>query len=67
MKTFEAKNINCQSCANAIKVEFEDEFADIEVDVEKKQVSLSIDEKDIANFKQQMSELGFEVVKRIDE
>lgn len=65
MKIFEAKNINCENCANTIKGYFEDDFKDINVDVAKKQVSLEIENDDIDNFKQEMSDLGFEVVKEI--
>ncbi len=65
MKTYEVKNINCENCANTIKVSFEDDYEDIHVDVAKKQVSLNIDDKDVEDFKNEMSELGFEVVKEV--
>lgn len=65
MRTFQARNINCENCANTIKVSLEDEFDDICVDVAKKQVSLSIDDGEVEGFKEQMLELGFEVVDEI--
>ncbi len=65
MKTYEVKNVNCENCANTIKVSLEDDFGDIKVDVEKKQVSLDIDESKVASFKEEMRDLGFEVVKEV--
>lgn len=65
MRTFQATNINCESCANTIKVSFEDEFSDISVNVEKKQVSLSIEESEVAGFKEEMRELGFKITEEI--
>ena len=65
LKTFKAKNINCQNCANLIKGSLEDEFGEIEVnlEVEPKEVSVDIADDNLEKkFKQEMSDLGFEVI-----
>lgn len=67
-KTFTANNINCQNCANTIKVSLEDDFGDIDVDLTKspKEVSveLSNDEQE-ATFKEEMADLGFTVIAEV--
>lgn len=65
MKTYEAKNIMCENCANTIKVSLEDDFGDVKVDVANKYVSLNVDETNEEAFKAEMAELGFEVVKEV--
>lgn len=65
MRTFQASNINCENCANTIKVSLEDEFGDILVDVAKKQVSLNVDDEEVQNFKEEMSELGFDIISEV--
>lgn len=66
--TFEANNINCQNCANTIISELKDDFGDIAVDLgfEPRRVSVELDESKEQSFKDAMSELGFDVIKRID-
>lgn len=66
--TFEANNINCGNCANTIKSELKEDFGEISVDlsVTPRRVSLELDESKIESFKDAMSELGFDVIKRID-
>lgn len=62
---FKAKNINCQNCANTIKVSLEDDFGSIEVDLSKepKIVSVSLEnDEQVEAFKTEMSELGFEII-----
>jgi copper chaperone CopZ len=64
-KTFKAQNINCINCANMIKNSLEEEFGKIEVnlDTTPKEVTVEIaDEKDEAKFKEQMSEIGFDII-----
>lgn len=64
-KTFKAQNINCINCANMIKNSLEDEFGKIEVNLSTspKEVTLEIaDEKSEAKFKEQMSEIGFDII-----
>lgn len=62
---FKADNINCQNCANTIKVSLEDDFGPIEIDlsVEPKTVSVSLEnDEQVAAFKSEMSELGFDIL-----
>jgi copper chaperone CopZ len=64
-KTFKAQNINCINCANMIKNSLEEEFGKIEVNLGTipKEVTVEIaDEKDEAKFKEQMSEIGFDII-----
>lgn len=66
--TFEANNINCQNCANTIISELKEDFGEIKVDfsVSPRRVSVELDESKEQSFKEAMSELGFDVIKRID-
>ncbi len=64
-KTFKAQNINCQNCANMIKGSLEDDFGLIEVNLETtpKEVTVEIsDEANEAKFKEEMSDIGFDVI-----
>lgn len=64
-KTFKANNISCVNCSNLIKGALEDDFGTIEVNLESnpKEVSLEIkDDKQEQKFKEEMSELGFDVI-----
>jgi copper chaperone CopZ len=64
-KTFKAKNISCNSCANLIKGSLEDDFGTIDVNLETnpKEVSVEIsDEKQELIFKEEMASLGFEII-----
>ena len=64
-KTFKANNINCINCANLIKNALEDDFENIEVNlnVEPKEVSVELkDETDEKKFKEEMSDLGFDII-----
>jgi len=64
-KIFQAKNISCGNCVNLIKVSLEDMFGEIKVNLESdpKEVSVEItNENQESKFKQEMRELGFEIV-----
>lgn len=64
-KTFKAENINCQNCANMIKGSLEDDFGEIEVNLgaNPKEVTIEInDEASEAKFKEEMSEIGFDII-----
>ena len=67
MRTFSAQNIKCQNCANAIKNALREDFGEIEVDYESKvkTVKLEIGDEKIADFKEQMDDLGFSVIEEI--
>lgn len=64
-KTFKANNINCINCSNLIKNSLEDEFGDIEVnlDTDPKEVTVEIeDEKSEARFINEMADIGFDII-----
>ncbi|MSN97045.1 heavy metal transport/detoxification protein [Campylobacter sp. FMV-PI01] len=65
MRRFKALNIHCQNCANTIKNYLEDDFGDVEVDVQNGVVNLKIDDENVENFKNSMKEIGFEIEKEI--
>ncbi len=64
-KTFKAQNIMCMNCANLIKGSLEDDFGDIEVNLNTtpKEVTVEIEssEKE-AEFKTEMADIGFEII-----
>ena len=66
--TFEANTINCQNCANTKRTELIEDIGEIKVDlsVSPRRVSVELDEDKEQGFKEAMSELGFDVIKRID-
>ncbi|WP_417334623.1 heavy-metal-associated domain-containing protein [Halarcobacter sp.] len=64
-KTFKANNIACGSCSNLIKGSLEEEFGEIIINLntEPKEVTVEIEDKEKeTKFKQQMKELGFEII-----
>lgn len=67
-RTFQAKNITCQNCANTIKAALEDEFGEIVVNLDKdpKEVSLFIQTEDQEKtFKEEMADIGFEITAEV--
>ncbi|MCR6571443.1 heavy-metal-associated domain-containing protein [Campylobacter insulaenigrae] len=56
------KNINCQSCVNLIKASLEDEFGSMQIDIENKTINIDLQDNQIQNFKDQLKDLGFEVL-----
>ena len=67
-KVFRVNNINCQNCANTIKVSLEDDFGTINVDLTKNPKELTVEIADASTeeqFKKEMAELGFEVIEEI--
>ena len=67
MTKFKVANINCENCANTIKNALEDEYGEIKVDlsVEPRVVSVNLDGKDEAKFKEELDDLGFSVIGKI--
>ena len=63
---FKVNNINCGGCARSIKNGLEEDYGKIAVSVEDKTVELNLSEEKIEAFKSDMSDLGFEVVERLD-
>ncbi|ELA4480638.1 heavy metal transport/detoxification protein [Campylobacter jejuni] len=62
---FKVKNVNCMNCVNLIKNSLEDEFGNIEVDLEQKILSLNLEENQVSNFTKEFQDLGFEIVERV--
>ncbi|EPV1350593.1 TPA: heavy metal transport/detoxification protein [Campylobacter jejuni] len=62
---FKVKNVNCMNCVNLIKNSLEDEFGNIEVDLEQKILSLNLEEDQVSNFTKEFQDLGFEIVERL--
>lgn len=48
---FKVKNVNCMNCVNLIKNSLEDEFGNIEVDLEQKILSLNLEENQVSIYK----------------
>ena len=67
MTKFKVANIHCENCANTIKSALCDEYGEIKVDlsVEPKVVSVNLDGKDEAKFKEELDDLGFSVIGKI--
>jgi len=64
-KTFKAENINCINCSNLIKGSLEDDFGEIEVNLNTtpKEVTVEIkDKKSEAHFINEMADIGFDVI-----
>ncbi|EAI5559881.1 heavy metal transport/detoxification protein [Campylobacter lari] len=55
------KNINCQSCANLIKVSLEDDFGTMQINVETKSIEIDLTAEQVEEFKKQLQDLGFEI------
>ncbi|HEF1150638.1 TPA: heavy metal transport/detoxification protein [Campylobacter jejuni] len=62
---FKLKNVNCMNCVNLIKNSLEDEFGNIEVDLDQKILSLNLEENQVSNFTKEFQDLGFEIVERL--
>lgn len=62
---FKVKNLNCMNCVNLIKNSLEDEFGNIEVDLDQKILSLNLEENQVSNFTKEFQDLGFEIVERL--
>lgn len=64
-KIYKAKNISCNNCANLIKATLQNNFGEIEVnlEVEPREVSVNIENKNQEEvFKKEMKELDFEII-----
>lgn len=64
---FKVANINCQNCANLIKI-LEDIFGEIKIDLDAnpRTLSLNLDSSREEEFKKELGELGFEVLEKIE-
>ncbi|MDQ7084029.1 MAG: cation transporter [Sulfurovum sp.] len=60
-QTFEVKNVKCGGCANTLKKALLQDFGEITVnlDVEPRQITLGIEEADIASLQSSLRTLGY--------
>ncbi|MBR8462496.1 heavy-metal-associated domain-containing protein [Campylobacter sp. faydin G-105] len=67
MKTYKVANIHCENCAKTIKNALESDFGEIFVDLsaEPRLVSVDLKDGDEQKFKDELSDLGFEVLQEI--
>ena len=63
---FKVNNINCENCARTIKNGLEEDYGEIIVSVADKTVEVNLNEENAEAFKNDLSDLGFEVVAKID-
>lgn len=64
-RTYKAENVSCESCVNLIKVSLENDFPDIEVNlnINPKEITVNISsDEDEKSFKTQMDEIGFPII-----
>ncbi|TKX31421.1 heavy-metal-associated domain-containing protein [Campylobacter aviculae] len=62
---FKVKNVNCINCVNLIKNSLQDEYGPIDIDLENKILNVNLQEEQLENFKNEIQDLGFEIVERI--
>ena len=67
MTKFKVANIHCENCEKKKKNALEGEYGEIKVDlgVEPRVVSVNLDGKDEAKFKEELDDLGFSVIEKI--
>ncbi|PJP33947.1 heavy metal transport/detoxification protein [Campylobacter jejuni] len=58
------KNVNCMNGVSLIHKSLEDEFGNIEVVLEKKILSLNLEENQVSNCTKEVQDLGFDIVER---
>ena len=60
-QTFEVINVKCGGCANTLKTSLQEEFGDVEVnlEVEPRQITLDIEESAIPALRTKLIKLGY--------
>lgn len=60
-QTFEVINVKCGGCANTLKKALQDEFGEVEVnlDIEPRQITLDIEESAIPALRKKLIGLGY--------
>ena len=60
-QTFKVINVKCGGCAGTLKTALKDSFGDVEVnlDVEPREITLEIEEEDIAELRKRLRKLGY--------
>ena len=66
-KVFKVDGINCQNCANLITSSLNDDYDDLNIDMSKspKEVSATLNDEQVAKFKEVLEELGFRVIEEV--
>ncbi|MDR2081684.1 MAG: cation transporter [Campylobacteraceae bacterium] len=64
---YSVENVHCQKCADTILNSLSDEFGDIEVLLETREVIVNLESKEQeAAFKKEMDEIGFPVIEELE-
>ena len=60
-QTYEVINVKCGGCANTLKTSLEEEFGEIEVnlEVEPRQITLNIEESNVSSLRLKLKSLGY--------
>jgi len=60
-QTYEVLNVKCGGCANTLKTKLEEEFGEVEVnlEVEPRQITLEIEDTNVPTLRQALKKLGY--------
>jgi len=60
-QTYEVLNVKCGGCANTLKTKLQEEFGEVEVnlEVEPRQITLDIEESKLPTLRQALKKLGY--------
>ena len=60
-KTYEVLNVKCGGCANTLKTKLQEEFGEVEVnlEVEPRQITLEIEDINVPALRQALKKLGY--------
>jgi len=60
-QTYEVLNVKCGGCANTLKTKLQEEFGEVEVnlEVEPRQITLDIEESKLPTLRQTLKKLGY--------
>ncbi|MDR2790578.1 MAG: heavy metal transport/detoxification protein [Campylobacteraceae bacterium] len=64
---YSVENVRCQKCADTILNSLSDEFGDIEVFLESREISVKLESKEQETaFKKEMDEIGFPILEELE-
>jgi len=60
-QTYEVLNVKCGGCANTLKTKLQEEFGEVEVnlEVELRQITLEIEDTNVPTLRQALKKLGY--------
>jgi len=60
-QTYEVLNVKCGGCANTLKTKLQEEFGEVEVnlEVEPRQITLEIEDTNVPTLRQALKKLGY--------